>query len=46
MASSDDSNSEINNFELEEREEWKKDESRLKYLYPSLNDPLFNKKNS
>jgi superfamily II DNA or RNA helicase len=44
MASSDDSNSEINNFELEEREEWKKDESRLKYLYPSLNDPFFNKK--
>lgn len=44
MASSDDSNSQINNLELEEREMWQKDESRLKYLYPSLNDPLFNKK--
>jgi hypothetical protein len=44
MASKDDSNSQINNLELEERELWKKDESQLKYLYPSLNDPLFNKK--
>jgi len=44
MASKDDSNSQINNLELEERELWEKDESQLKYLYPSLNDPLFNKK--
>lgn len=44
MASKVDSNSQINNLELEEREIWQKDESRLKYLYPSLNDPLFNKK--
>ena len=32
------------NLDLEERDEWKKNESQLEYLYPSLNDPLFNQK--
>ena len=34
----------LNSLELEERKEWESDESKFNNLYPSLNDPLFNKK--
>ena len=44
MDSIDSSEKIFNDLELQERDIWETDESRLKYLYPSLNDPLFNKK--
>ena len=44
MDSSNDYQNLINDLELQESDIWKSDESKLKYLYPSLNDPLFNKK--
>ena len=34
----------LNSLELEERKEWESDESKFNNLYPSLNDPQFNKK--
>lgn len=34
----------INDKELEERDNWTKNENEYNYLYPDLNDPLFNKK--
>ena len=33
-----------NDTELEERRMWSSDREKYNYLYPSLNDPLFNKK--
>lgn len=44
MTSIDNSDKLINDLELQERDIWLKDESKLQYLYPSLNDPFFNKK--
>lgn len=44
MTSQDDSQKLLNSLELEERKLWETDESQLQYLYPSLNDPQFNKK--
>jgi hypothetical protein len=44
MDSSDGYQKLLNDLELQETATWKADESKLKYLYPSLNDPLFNKK--
>ena len=34
----------LNTKEIDERKEWEKDEDAIPYLYPSLNDPLFNVK--
>tara|TARA_A100001011_G_scaffold399820_1_gene510382 strand:+ start:42 stop:3680 length:3639 start_codon:yes stop_codon:yes gene_type:complete len=44
MDSSDGYQKLLNDLELQETNMWKSDESKLKYLYPTLNDPLFNKK--
>ena len=37
-------NNMINNKELEERNLWIENENTYTYLYPELNDPIFNKK--
>jgi len=44
MDSLDDPQKLLNDLELKEKGMWESDESKLQYLYPSLNDPLFNKK--
>ena len=40
----EENNIKLNDNELDEQEEWIKNENEYKYLYPNLNDPLFNQK--